>query len=267
MITAAMFVIKKIITVFIMPLGLIILVWLTGAALFFRKNRRGLGGVLMLLAAVMLIGFSMPVVGRALLSPLENQAGPYASPEALALAGVRDVVVLAGGTNAGQRPVSDKLSQATLKRLIEGVRLWRGLPRAKLILSGGSVAGEESSAKLMFDLALAMGVPRHALVLEDQSKDTADEARFLAQTLSGSRFALVTSAGHMTRSLALFRAQGLDPVPAPTDFKANSDDPWYVLWLPRSQGLSLSSAAFHEYMGLLWAGFHDYWPNAAESVQ
>ena len=262
--TAAMFTIKKIISVFVMPLGLVVAIWLAGAVLFFSKKRRGLGGSLMLLAALLLVGLSLPVVGQALLRPLETDAGSYAEPQALALAGVRDVVVLAGGTNTGQRPVSDKLSQSSLKRLIEGVHLWRGLPRARLILSGGVLSGDVSSARRMADLAQTMGVPPHAIVLEEQSKDTADEARLLVPLLSGKPFALVTSASHMPRSLALFKAQGLDPVPAPTDFRSTSDQPWYVYALPCIEGLYMSSAAFHEYLGLLWARFHDFWPPQTE---
>lgn len=260
-----MFTIKKILSVFFMPLGLVITIWLAGALLFFWKKRRGLGGSLMALAAILLIGFSLPVVGQALLNPLETEAGTYASPEALAFTGVRDIVVLAGGTQTGQRPVSDKLNQATLKRLIEGVRLWRNLPMATLVLSGGAISGEVSSARRMADLAQAMGVPRHAIVLEDQSKDTADEARLLAPMLAGRKFALVTSASHMPRSLALFKARGMEPVPAPTDFRSTSDEPWYVQALPRIEGLSMSSTAFHEYIGLMWAQFHDFWPPEPEA--
>ena len=32
------------------------------------------------------------------------------------------------------------------------------------------------------------------------------------------KFILVTSASHMLRAMALFRKQGMEPIPAPTDY-------------------------------------------------
>ena len=42
----------------------------------------------------------------------------------------------------------------------------------------------------------------------------ADRAKKIGQT----PFILVTSAGHMPRSMAVFEAQGMQPIPAPTEF-------------------------------------------------
>ncbi|QIT55876.1 hypothetical protein HC341_12030 [Aquisalimonas sp. 2447] len=57
-------------------------------------------------------------------------------------------------------------------------------------------------------------------------------------------------------AMALFRAQGLDPVPAPTEYMAPARPPgagWNVYYLrPSATGLRMTERAFHEYLGLAW---------------
>src|SRR5438105_152537 len=54
--------------------------------------------------------------------------------------------------------------------------------------------------------------------------DTEEEAEAVQKLVHGARVALVTSAWHMPRSVALFHAAGLDPLPCPADFKSHSGD-------------------------------------------
>jgi len=68
-------------------------------------------------------------------------------------------------------------------------------------------------------LAEELGVPRDAIILEAQSWDTEEEARLLKPILGADRFALVTAACHMPRSVLNFRGKGLNPIPAPADFE------------------------------------------------
>ena len=64
-------------------------------------------------------------------------------------------------------------------------------------------------------------------------------------------FVLVTSATHMKRAVALFNFHGLDPIPAPTYFLIKESD--RVTPMPSSGSLGKSEAAFHEYLGIVWA--------------
>jgi uncharacterized SAM-binding protein YcdF (DUF218 family) len=69
---------------------------------------------------------------------------------------------------------------------------------------------------------------------------------------------LVTSALHMPRALATFRALGVDTIPAPTDFEA-VPQPFHPLrWLPDAETLAASTQAIKEYLGLWvyrWRGW------------
>ena len=102
-------------------------------------------------------------------------------------------------------------------------------------------------------MALALGLDRSDLVLEEESKDTKDEARLVKHIVKKDRFILVTAASHMPRSMALFRKQGMNPIPAPTEHlvkKRQKVSPG--LFFPGASNLRKVERAFHEYLGLVW---------------
>jgi uncharacterized SAM-binding protein YcdF (DUF218 family) len=187
-----------------------------------------------------------------LLTPIERQAGDYADPAALAAQGVETIVVLGGGVHQGERTAYDRLKSGTTQRVFEAVRLWRQMPGARILLSGGSYEPGLAEAEVMAVLARDLGVPESALELETESWDTGEQAAMLAGRLGQEPFALVTSAFHMRRALALFKAQGLRPCPAPTDFGTKGSTFSYNTLLPQAGGLSASEAAIYEHMGWTW---------------
>ena len=78
---------------------------------------------------------------------------------------------------------------------------------------------------------------------------------------SWNRILLVTSAAHMPRAVELFKAQGLDVIPAPTDY-AVTETEWKNLispdittqvfnFIPNSSSLSLTTNIMKEYVGIL----------------
>ncbi len=105
----------------------------------------------------------------------------------------------------------------------------------------------------MAEVALALGVKGENLVLEEVSKDTSDQARLVRDFVREDLFILVTSASHMPRAMALFRRQGLHPVPAPTDYQIkNSQEIRPTRFYPTANGLMKSQRAFYEYSVLFW---------------
>ena len=82
-------------------------------------------------------------------------------------------MVFAGGlTNDLRLPANEKLSGATLARLIEGIRAASGAPANEAAPFRGTVFGSQSSARVMAEAAAALGVNPKDLVLETKSKDT-----------------------------------------------------------------------------------------------
>ena len=180
-------------------------------------------------------------------TPSDTTIGDVAPP-------VKWIVVLGGGNTPDPKiPVTSQLSEASMVRLIEAVRLHNKMPGSKLILSGGGVSGLASEAETMSSVAKAIGVNQEDLILESDSKDTVDEARLIKPIVGNEGFILVTSAAHMPRSTALFKKLGMHPIPAPTNHltyeKVISPDSFS----PVQKDLRKVESALHEYLGLVWA--------------
>jgi uncharacterized SAM-binding protein YcdF (DUF218 family) len=248
-----LFIIKKAVSAVCYPLGTALVLWLIGIVVWIRKPGSRAGIFLVLIGGLWLLFSSLPMTGLLLLRPLEVAAGSYADSTELKRQGVKHIVVLGGDVRTGDLTSSDRLAHTSLLRVLEAVRLWRGMPGAIMIVSGGkTVPSKMATGEAMAILAQEMGVPRESLVLETQSRDTDDEARYLASMLKGRPFALVTSACHMKRSMLIFQRYGLKPLAAPTDFEVKFAS--LNEYIPGTAHLGRTEKAIHEYLGssLLW---------------
>ncbi len=234
------------------PVGAVLVVWLIGAFFWIRRPQSKFGPILLLMAGAGLWVLSPPLVGWHLLHGLESRAGQYADPDVLTKHGVTHLVVLSGGRRRGELTSADRLAGTTLRRLLEGIRLWRQMPGCYLVLSGGAYDGKHGEAEDMAALARELGVPPEAIILETSSWDTGDQARLLSQRLKDRPFALITSAAHIPRCMMIFKHYGLTPFPAPADFRTRNTVFDYNSFLPNTQGLRRSETAIHEYIGMLW---------------
>ena len=165
------------------------------------------------------------------------------------------VVVLGGGqAQFAEGEAYDLLSTASLRRLFEGVRLYRQLPQAKLVLSGGECCHKPPEAMRLADIASTLNLPPKQLVIEAASVNTVSQAKALVPLLQDKPFYLVTSAIHMPRAMALFCRQGLHPIAAPADFTYYwQDERWEKYYLPNPKNLVYFNIAWHEILGIAWA--------------
>jgi len=188
----------------------------------------------------------------------------YFPPQSLPAGSV--VVLLGGGTESQQYPRQMTETNGAGDRVLFAARLYQTGVANKILLSGGNIewSGSRTTtpAQDMSDLLGMMGVPQQDLILQDQSRNTAEDALFSAEILNQAgvnQIILVTSASHMYRSVALFEKQGLTVIPAPTDYSITVDN-WKSLWnpsfedlliglIPNAGNLSDLNAAFKEYLG------------------
>src|SRR5690606_30182135 len=73
----------------------------------------------------------------------------------------------------------------------------------------------------MTELLVALGVPEEAILPEDRSRNTYENALYVRELLAqadSNEIVLVTSALHMPRSVAIFERQGFSVTPAPVDY-------------------------------------------------
>lgn len=174
-------------------------------------------------------------------------------PQAMSEIEQADAIVLLGGALRGdsQMGILPDLNQYA-DRLVHAVALYKAGKAEFILLTGGSSPGSRSEAHLMQDVLAVMGVPARHLILEDQSKDTHDNAvnsALLIKARGMRRILLVTSAFHMPRANALFRAQGLDVIPAPTDYQRVILTSTFPSGIPGVKNLYRTTDALHEMVG------------------
>jgi len=191
-------------------------------------------------------------VGRALLSPLERRY-PAVSDASLLHPPPRYVAILGSGYAPRKGlSITAALGSDAVMRLAEGVRLFRQLPGADLIVSGGPINGDPPAAEGYALAGIALGVPATSIIRIDTPLNTGQEIRALQARIADAPVLLVTSAAHMPRAIEYCRRFGLHAVAAPT---GNLTDPEGrgVQWVPLPSGAALrkTETAFHEYLGLL----------------
>jgi len=246
-----MFVLSKIAIALISPLGSALLGGLLALIAGLIGFRR-IGLVLGALSVLWLWVWSLPATSYALRDYLESQHPPMAvetMPEAEA------IVVLGGGTWPMQFGQAYPNLGAASDREWHGARLFHAHKAPLLILTGGHDPrfSAKSSAESMRRFMVDLGVPDSAMVLETESRNTTENARFTADILQErgiQRILLVTSALHMPRSVALFERQGLEVIPAATDHEVRPEPAWR-LWMPSTDALDGSGRAIKEVVGKL----------------
>ena len=152
-------------------------------------------------------------------------------------------------------PATARLSPPSLARLVEGIRITKAIPGAKLLVSGGPGFRQYSDALTMQDAARILGVNPQQIVPEGKARDTEEQAVEIKGLVGSNRFIMVTSAVHMPRAMLLFAKQGMAPIPAPTDFYSRSGGNTSILdiSLPTSSGGPRADAVFREFLGMVWA--------------
>ena len=250
---------SKLLPLFVYPVGLasILLV----AALLLDKRKR-LRQICIALALLLILGFGNEWTAHRLTASLEWRYLPIGElPHA-------DAIILLGGGTRPQlppRPISE--TNEAGERMIYAAKLYHEGKAPVIIVSGGFIdffGSTVPEVEAMRELLEALGVPPAAIVEEDRSRNTYENALYVKEIVTArgyDDFLLVTSAMHMPRSMAIFTKQGLHVTAAPVDFSATrgaagrTEDPglegWLLKVLPTSDRLELSTRALREYIGLL----------------
>lgn len=252
-------ILSKLLPLLVYPLGLSCLLLLLALVWLWRYPRYSGAAI----AAALLIIFcsSNPYIASRLMRSLEwRYLPPNPVPQ------VQAIVVLGGCTDVLSPPRSSIEIKDSGDRVLHGVRLYQQGAAPLLIFSGGRLdwhSAAASEAQDMSALAQEMGVPASAILRDDASRNTYENAVNTAAILQEQnieRFLLVTSAFHMPRSMAIFRKQGLGPIAAPTDYWVTEQllasmrglsVATVLNALPDSEALHFSTRALKEYIGLL----------------
>ena len=250
----------KIASQLIYPLGLSLSLTLLALMLFALRRRRQ--GLICIGTALCWLGlWSLPVVSDTLRLSLETQ---FENRPVADLPTADAIVVLGGGISSVPPDWPYPNLSEGADRVWHAARLYHAGKAPRMIISGGSlpwlgkrISEAEATRQFLVDL----GVPEDALMLEDRSCSTRENALYTAELLQEhglDRVLLVTSALHMPRALATFRNAGVNAVPAPADFEVIPEPTHILRWLPDAEALSESTRAIKEYLGLWvyrWRGW------------
>jgi uncharacterized SAM-binding protein YcdF (DUF218 family) len=216
----------------LMAIGLIVASWLIVTSL-------------VLIAAV---GYSP--LGRILLLPLEERFPPWNASR-----GAPDGIVVLGGAISPDISVARGVValNGSAERLTVAVELAHRYPNARM-----GTASLDPTAPLEAPLAVkefeALGVPHERITAEEQSRNTIENAvfsRLLADPKPGERWLLVTSASHMPRAIAAFRAAGFAVEAYPVNWHTRGRSDAAEPFMSFAGGLAMTDHAVHEWMGLV----------------
>lgn len=229
----------------LLPSGIIAVLTLLALVVWLIPRVRSMAVIPLFAAALLYLVLGNGLTSFWIMSHLEYE---YLPGQEVVTGEVADaMVVLTGYAKANASiPLSANVNATSGFRVLEAARIFNRARRMSVIISGN---GEVPM--IMRDLLVAMGVPEKFITTDTVSYNTYESAVNLRDRLMGKRFYLVTSAGHMPRAMGVFLKQGLEPVPAPTNYLSTpSMRDWNIL--PNGQHLAISDLAVHEYLGLMW---------------
>jgi uncharacterized SAM-binding protein YcdF (DUF218 family) len=243
------FILKKLVSIFLTPLSIGILI--TAAGLYLLYRHKTVPARRLILAGILwLFLFSYGPVANFLLYQLEHRYPTLSTPSD----GIAYIYVLGyGHTTDPTLPITSQVDKEAVVRLAEGIRLYHQRQgKAKLIVSGYSGLFEPTPHALMQQrLAQALGIPETDIITVPEAKDTEEEAQAAKKLTQGKPFALVSSAYHLPRAMKFFKAAKLHVIPAPTYHQAGIAHPDYFSIFSVA-ALKKSTMVFHELIGMLW---------------
>jgi len=125
-------------------------------------------------------------------------------------------------------------------------------PEARLAHVGaGSTYRETSQSDVARHIILGAGIDSSRIVFENKSQNTCEGARLAFQSLNpepDEDWLLVTSAYHMPRAIACFRATDWEVVPYPTDYNYHTGFQVHLF----TENLANIDLAVHEWIGLIY---------------
>ena len=168
-------------------------------------------------------------------------------------------IVLGGSMRYFDQQTNRVVYSSSVDRLIQALQLYHDKKINKILLSGGSGFvnfKEWKESGLLAEVLLKSGVKQEDIILENNSRNTAENAMMSAEVLKklypSGKFLLITSAFHMKRSLLCFKKAELAVYPFPVDTRSGGDI--YTLdrlIQPDGENISTWDLLIHEWVGMI----------------
>ena len=247
------FTLSKILGFFALPSNLLMAIGLVGLVLLLTRFTR-LASWLIVTSLVLIAVAGWSPLGNVLILPLEQRFPPWdASGEP-----PDGIVILGGAITEDVSAVRGAVAlNEAAERITVGAEPARRYPDARFVFSGGNSAlifdGGAEAAFAVQQLE-ALGVAHERITAEEQSRNTIENAvfsRLIANPKPGERWLLVTSAYHMPRAMAAFRAAGFVVEAYPVDWRTRGPIDAVRPSASLGDGLRRTDTAVREWVGLL----------------
>lgn len=248
------FTLSKIFWIVAQPINLIGILVLIGIVTALLRLRR-VGLFFSISGFLVLAVGAWTSTGALLLHPLEDHfSRPDPAPEEIA-----GVIVLGGGFEGSVNLARGGYElNASGDRFVETAILARRYPQARIVVTGGGagtlILEGEGDGDTAPRLLTALGVEPERLVLENESRNTHENALFtraMVEPQPGEIWLLVTSAFHMPRSVGLFRKAGFDVTPWPADYRTSGMETPGLAQDNVADSLQNLTIAIREWIGLI----------------
>ncbi|WP_269497442.1 YdcF family protein [Castellaniella sp. S9] len=236
----------------IVPLNLSVTLLLLAAILFMVRWRKT--AALIAVGAVGWVLFWSLPTSSLWAGGLLEQRYPYIQADRQP---VEQAIVVLGGNTANNRDNwFEPYDRSTaVSRIETALKLYEAGRAPLIVVSGAALDGGQSEAHMMAMALSNQGVPSHAIIQEDHSFTTRENAVYTAEVLRRlniDRILLVTSALHMPRAMASFQKTGLTPTAAPSPPQiVVPEQPDFSFWSPDLRTLDASRSIVKEYLGML----------------
>ena len=236
----------KIMALIASPLFLIIFLNILG--IIFKSKK------INLLAVIILILCSLPIISKKLISYLEKD---YVLQDTLTIDKADAIVVLSGMLKAIK--ANDKLRyefNGKIDRILSGIDLFKNNKAPLLILTRGHfpwLAGV-AEGEYLKDFAVKFGIPKENILLTDSVQNTHQEAKSVKKLLNSNevKIILVTSASHMPRAKKIFETSNIKIVPFAVDFINSHSKLTIMDFIPSAYAFSVTSFFVREMIGRLY---------------
>ncbi|MEL7036082.1 MAG: YdcF family protein [Cyanobacteria bacterium J06592_8] len=254
--------ILSLLSVFVLPLGLSILLLILAATQINKGGIASPGPNLILTALLILILSSMPFVAEWLAFQLEKNAIETVQKNLCCGERAEAIVLLGSGTTEPKLPYATQVQLTRIgARIPYTSKLYKDGLAPLVIVSAGSqneylqpIIEADSIAKLLRE----MGVPSSAII-KDTSEGTLHDSAVAIQEIAkdynlGRAIILVTSALEMRRASLTFANVGFKVIPAPTNFYASLPNEKFQErvsakdFLPSTEALLITTDVVEEYI-------------------
>jgi uncharacterized SAM-binding protein YcdF (DUF218 family) len=243
---------SKFLTGLLYPIAIAMLLALIGLLL----DREHYAGGIASAASIVVLGLSsMPVFSRWLVRIWESEFSPSSPAEFP----VVDAIVLLGGLLRQESDDRRPTFNSAVDRVFLAAELFHDRKASRIVVAGGSPpwrASDVVEAVAIGRLLERIGVPRGAIIVEESSRNTRENALNTAGIFKQEGWhsaLLVTSAAHMRRALDCFKLVGIAPIAAPADIQSRLrlyDTPLDLL--PDVEALMRTTEIVKEAGGLLY---------------